>query len=165
VSLAYLSLGSNMGDSRSILREAVLGLDGLRGSRLRAVSHLYRTEPVGYEEQADFLNLVAALETALAPLELLDETQRLEQEAGRTREVRWGPRTLDVDLVWYDGLALIGPRLELPHPRMEERRFVLEPLAELAPELVLSSGRTALQALSAVSAQKVRRLGRIWTGS
>lgn len=158
MALVYLSLGSNQGDSAALLDEALEALDHLRNTRLTAVSHRYRTAPVGYLDQPHFLNLVAAVETALTPLELLEETQRLEREAGRVRETRWGPRTLDIDVVWYHGVALSDERLQLPHPRMEERRFVLEPLAELAPELLLASGRTVEKALEAVAAQQVERI-------
>ena len=154
----YLSLGSNQGDPAGILDSALWALDHLRNTRLTAVSHRYRTAPVGYPDQPDFLNLVAAVETALTPLELLDETQRLERGAGRVRGRRWGPRTLDIDMVWYHGVALKDERLEVPHPRMEERRFVLEPLAELAPGFLLASGRTVEEALEAVAAQQVERI-------
>ena len=154
----YLSLGSNQGDPATILDGALAALDHLRHTRLTAVSHRYRTAPVGYLDQPHFLNLVAAIETTLTPLELLEETQRLERDAGRVRGTRWGPRTLDIDLVWYHGVALKDERLELPHPRMKERRFVLEPLAELAPGLLLAGGRTVEEALEAVAAQQVERI-------
>ena len=158
MSLVYLSLGSNQGDPAAILDGALAALDRLRHTRVVAVSHRYRTAPVGHLDQPHFLNLVAAIETTLTSLELLEETQRLEREAGRERGIRWGPRTLDIDLVWYHGVALKDERLELPHPRMEERRFVLEPLAELAPGLLLASGRTVKEALDAVGAQQVERI-------
>ena len=154
----YLSLGSNQGDPATILDLALAALDRLPHTRVIAVSHRYRTAPVGYLDQPHFLNLVAAMETDLTPLELLWETQRLERAAGREKGPRWGPRTLDIDLVWYHGVALKDERLEVPHPRMEERRFVLEPLAELAPGLLLASGRTVEEALEAVAAQQVERI-------
>ena len=158
MAVVYLSLGSNQGDPAAILDRALAALDHLPHTRLTAVSHRYRTAPVGYLEQPHFLNLVAAVETALSPLELLAATQSLERDAGRERGPRWGPRTLDIDVVWYHGVAVEDERLEVPHPRMEERRFVLEPLAELAPGLLLASGRTVEEALEAVAAQQVERI-------
>ena len=128
---AFLGLGSNLGDSRTLLRTAVDGL----GPEVVAVSDLYETAPVGGPEQPSFLNLVVQLDTDDSPLELLARCQALEQAADRVREVRWGPRTLDVDVLWIDGVALQTDQLTVPHPRMHERRFVLAPLAELAPEL------------------------------
>jgi 2-amino-4-hydroxy-6-hydroxymethyldihydropteridine diphosphokinase len=158
VALVYLSLGSNQGDPAAILDAALAALDRLPDTRVTAVSHRYRTAPVGFLDQPHFLNLVAAVETTLPPPALLEETQRLEREAGRVRGTRWGPRTLDIDLVWYHGVTSKDERLRLPHPRMEERRFVLEPLAELAPGLLLAGGRTVEEALEAVAAQQVERI-------
>ncbi len=158
-SLAYLSLGSNQGDSQRLLADAVAGLDVLLGCRVVARSSLYRTAPVGFTDQPDFLNQVIAVRTSLTPHQLLDATQRMERDAGRDRTVRWGPRTLDIDLLWYDGLRIQDERLEIPHPRVEERRFVLEPLAELAPGLILPSGRAVGEALQTVRGQAVERAG------
>ena len=111
---------------------------------------------MGGPEQDDYLNQVVELRTTLAPWDLLASAQGIETELGRRRLVRWGPRTIDVDILWYDGFEGSDPRLEVPHPRMEERRFVLEPLAELAPDLVLPSGRTVAEALARVQDQDVR---------
>ena len=124
------------------------------------VSGLYETAPVGGPEQDDYLNQVVEIATTLGPHDLLDAVHRVEAALGRERLVRWGPRTLDLDILWYDLTSVAEPDLEVPHPRMEERRFVLEPLAELAPDLVLPSGRTAAQALERVLDQDVRRLFR-----
>ena len=129
---AFLGLGSNLGDRRRYLSEAVQSL----GSSVTAVSSVYETDPVGGPDQARFLNLVVELATPLGPHELLAVCHRLESAAGRVRAERWGPRTLDVDIVWIDGVTVTDPDLEIPHPRMSERRFVLAPLADLAPELV-----------------------------
>lgn len=128
----FLSLGSNLGDRRRHLAEAI----GSLGSMVVAVSSVYETEPVGGPEQGRFLNVVVELDTDLAPRDLLAVCHRLESAAGRVRTERWGPRTLDVDVVWIDGVTVDEPDLEVPHPRMWDRRFVLAPLAELAPELV-----------------------------
>jgi 2-amino-4-hydroxy-6-hydroxymethyldihydropteridine diphosphokinase len=156
--LAFVGLGSNQGDSTALLAMAVDGLRALPGTSVVACSSLYRTAAVGFEDQPDFLNQVVAVRTALAPMELLDAGQALETAAHRVRSVRWGPRTLDVDILWYDGITLGGERLTLPHPRLEERRFVLEPLAELAPEVPLPSGRTVAEALALVADQTVTRV-------
>lgn len=153
----YLSLGSNQGDSLALLAQASRALEALPDTRVAARSSVFRTAPVGYPDQPDFLNQVVAIETALDPHALLEQTQRIEQAAGRVRGVRWGPRTLDIDILWYDGKRVRDERLEVPHPRLEERRFVLEPLAELAPTLVLPSGRTVSEALARTRGQQVNR--------
>jgi 2-amino-4-hydroxy-6-hydroxymethyldihydropteridine diphosphokinase len=132
VTRAFLGLGSNVGDRARCLRDAITTL----GSSVRGVSDVYETEPVGGPEQGPYLNVVVELETDMAPRELLGLCHRLEGAAGRVRSVRWGPRTLDVDVLWVEGVELDGPDLEIPHPRMWRRRFVLAPLAELAPDLV-----------------------------
>ena len=136
--LATVALGSNLGDREGALDRALAGMSALPKTRLVARSRWRETEPVGGPPgQPRFLNGVARLATALGARELLAELQRLEREAGRAREreVRNGPRVLDLDLVYYGELALREPGLELPHPRAEQRLFVLEPLAEIAPEL------------------------------
>jgi 2-amino-4-hydroxy-6-hydroxymethyldihydropteridine diphosphokinase len=128
----FLSLGSNLGDRRRLLGEAI----GSLGSMVTTVSSVYETEPVGGPDQGRFLNVVVELATDLPPRELLAVCHRLESGAGRVRTERWGPRTLDVDIIWIDGVTVREPDLEVPHPRMWDRRFVLAPLAELAPDLV-----------------------------
>ncbi len=128
---AFLGLGSNLGDRAAFLRAAV----GALPDRV-AVSPVYETEPIGRPDQGAYLNLVVELDTSLGPRELLEQCHALEQEAGRAREVRWGPRTLDVDVLWVEGHTIDEPDLEVPHPRLWERRFVLAPLADLAPDLV-----------------------------
>jgi 2-amino-4-hydroxy-6-hydroxymethyldihydropteridine diphosphokinase len=130
---AFLGLGSNLGDREAVLAEAV---DRLVAVGRVAISPLYETEPVGGPEQGAYLNLVVELDTDLAPRQLLEVARRLERAAGRVRVERWGPRTLDVDVLWTDGVAVADEDLEVPHPRMWERRFVLAPLRDLAPDLV-----------------------------
>jgi len=156
---AFLGLGSNVGDSRQILRRAILRVGGLPGTRVVACSALYRTAPVGRQDQADFLNQVIEIQTSLSPRALLAAVLEVEREGGRVRRERWGPRTLDIDVVWYDDVSVSEPDLEIPHPRLEERRFVLEPLSELAPGLSLPSGRTLGEALTRVADQLVEKLG------
>jgi quinolinate synthase len=154
----YLGLGSNLGDRADMLQEARSRLAGLRGTRLTSSSRVYVTAPVGGPEQDEFLNQVVELRTTLTPRELLDACRAIEAALGRERRERWGPRTIDVDVLWYHGLPVRQEDLQVPHPRMEQRRFVLEPLAELAPDLVLSSGNTVGQALAGVKDQQVRLL-------
>jgi 2-amino-4-hydroxy-6-hydroxymethyldihydropteridine diphosphokinase len=155
----FLGLGSNLGDRDEMLRQARRLLALLPGTAVIRGSSLYATAPVGGPEQDDYLNQVVELRTELSARELLLAIGRIEAELGRERKVRWGPRSIDVDILWYDGSSIAEPDLEVPHPRMEERRFVLDPLAELAPELVLASGRTAREALAAVGGQVVERVG------
>jgi 2-amino-4-hydroxy-6-hydroxymethyldihydropteridine diphosphokinase len=124
-------MGSNLGDRAALLRAAVASLE-----HVVAVSPVYETAPVGGPEQGAFLNLVVELDTPLDARGLLAECARLEAAAARVREERWGPRTLDVDVLWVDGDVVDEPDLQVPHPRMRERRFVLAPMADLAPDLV-----------------------------
>jgi 2-amino-4-hydroxy-6-hydroxymethyldihydropteridine diphosphokinase len=131
VTRAFLGLGSNLGDRRALLQQAVDSLDDVV-----AVSPLYETDPVGGPDQGPFLNLVVELDTRRNARELLEVCRRLEAAAERVREERWGPRTLDVDVLWVDGEIVDDADLQVPHPRMWERRFVLAPLADLAPDLV-----------------------------
>ncbi len=128
---AFLGLGSNLGERRRLLAAAVAAMPDLV-----AVSPLYETDPVGGPEQGAYLNLVVELDTARSARELLALCGELEAAADRVREVRWGPRTLDVDVLWVDGETVAEPDLEVPHPRMGQRRFVLAPLRDLAPDLV-----------------------------
>jgi 2-amino-4-hydroxy-6-hydroxymethyldihydropteridine diphosphokinase len=130
---AYLSLGSNVGDRAAHLAAGVAIVAGTEPVR---VSRVYETEPVGGVVQDDFWNLVIELETNATPRELLERARLAETARGRTREVRWGPRTLDVDVLRVGELVSDDPEIVIPHPRMYERLFVLAPLYELAPELV-----------------------------
>lgn len=132
---AYVALGANLGDAQATVARALADLGGLPQTRLVARSSLYRSAPID-AGGPDFINAVAGLETQLAPLDLLDELQRLELEAGRERPYRNAPRTLDLDLLLYGDAGIGEPRLVVPHPRMHERAFVLLPLAEIAPEQV-----------------------------
>lgn len=131
VTRSFLSLGSNVGDRRALLRQAIDSLPGVV-----AVSSTFESDPVGGPEQGPFLNLVVQLDTDLDARQLLGVCHRLESAAGRVRDERWGPRTLDVDIIWIDGVTLDDADLVVPHPRWRQRRFVLAPLRELAPDLV-----------------------------
>jgi 2-amino-4-hydroxy-6-hydroxymethyldihydropteridine diphosphokinase len=135
---AFIGLGSNLGDRRALLRQAVEGLGA--GGDLTGVSPIYETEPVGGPEgQGPYLNLVVELSTSDTPRRLLERCRALEEAAGRVRTVRWGPRTLDADVLWVEGWLVDEEDLVVPHPRLWERRFVVQPLADLAPDLVTSA--------------------------
>ena len=134
---AFIGLGSNLGDRRALLRAAVEGLEA--GGDVVGVSPLYETEPVGGPEgQGPYLNAVVELSSGDTPRELLERCRALEAAAGRVRTVHWGPRTLDADVLWVQGCEVDEPDLTVPHPRLWERRFVVQPLADLAPDLVTS---------------------------
>lgn len=158
MSLAYIALGANLGDPAATVNAAFAALDQLPESRLLAKSALYRTAPVGIADQPEFVNAAALIDTTLAPEALLDALLGIEQAFGRVRAERNGPRTLDLDILLYDDLTLATPRLTLPHPRLHLRAFVLQPLADLAPDLAIP-GRGRLAAwLPAVANQGICRL-------
>ena len=133
---AYLALGSNLGDRLAHLQSAVDGLDADDDIRLVAVSRVYETAPVGGPPQDAYLNAVVAVDTELTAHDLLARAQQLERDARRVRDERFGPRTLDVDVLLYDDVTIETPELTVPHPRMWERGFVLAPLRDVAPDLV-----------------------------
>ncbi|MGB8713591.1 MAG: 2-amino-4-hydroxy-6-hydroxymethyldihydropteridine diphosphokinase [Onishia taeanensis] len=137
LSHAYIGLGSNLDGPRDHVERALRELDGLKLTRLAAASSCYASRPVGPQDQPDFINAVAHIETRLSPLALLDQLQALEQRHARVRRRHWGPRTLDLDLLLYDDQCLDHPRLRLPHPEIARRAFVVVPLHELAPTLEL----------------------------
>ena len=142
---AYLGLGANIGDRRSNLRAAVTMLRE-RGCELTAASSLYLTKPVGITDQPDFLNAVIRVKTALDPHDLLATCLKIEQELGRERTTRWGPRVIDIDILLYEGAAIDDNELVIPHPRILDRAFVLVPLAEIAPDVEVAPGVTARDA-------------------
>jgi 2-amino-4-hydroxy-6-hydroxymethyldihydropteridine diphosphokinase len=147
--LVYLALGANLGDREETIRTALARLDAHEEIDVQRVSRLRETDPVGYEDQPRFLNGVARLQTSLEPRDLLTVLLDLERDLGRTRHgPRFGPRTLDLDILLYDNREIDEPGLEIPHPRMAERAFVLQPLAELDPALEVP-GRGPVQALLA----------------
>lgn len=137
----FLGLGSNLGDRAHYLRTAIAALVSPL-IKLAATSRIYETEPWGLMDQPLYWNQVIEVETSLKPLELLHVCQEIENRLGRERKVHWGPRTIDIDLLIYDNIVDNSEELKLPHPYLEERAFVLAPLREIAPELVLPSGRS-----------------------
>jgi 2-amino-4-hydroxy-6-hydroxymethyldihydropteridine diphosphokinase len=161
----YLGLGANLGDPTATLAAARDALARLPRSRLLACSALYRTAPVGGPPgQPDYLNAALALATRLPPAALLAHCLALEGRFGRLRSEPWGPRTLDIDLLLYDDLALDSPDLVLPHPRLHLRRFVLKPLCDLAPQLILPGTDTSLSRLlkALKDPERVELIGTEW---
>ena len=141
---AFLGLGSNLGDRVRFLRDAV---ETLRAVGMVGVSPVYETAPFGGPDQGPYLNLVVELRTDRSPRELLGVCRRLEAAADRVRDERWGPRTLDVDVLWVEGVTVDDPDLVVPHPRMWERRFVVAPLHDLAPDVADDAALAAAQGL------------------
>jgi 2-amino-4-hydroxy-6-hydroxymethyldihydropteridine diphosphokinase len=156
---ALLALGGNVGDSRAILDRAIAMLCDGDTIRLIARSSDYRTPPWGDPDQSPFINLCIAVETTLSPTELLARAHQVERSLGRdrARERHWGPRTADIDVLAYDDIALNGPDLTLPHPRLFERAFVLVPLAEIAADRIIA-GRRVGDAAAAVDRTGIERL-------
>ncbi len=141
MTLVYIGLGSNLENPIEQIQRAFQELSTLPGSTLRAHSSMYRSKAVGPGEQEDYVNAAAELDTRLSPMALLGELQELEQRHGRIRGERWGPRTLDLDILLYGDTALDLPQLKIPHPGLEDRPFVIMPLCELNNTLILPSGR------------------------
>jgi 2-amino-4-hydroxy-6-hydroxymethyldihydropteridine diphosphokinase len=151
VTWTFLGLGSNIEDRLDYLQEAVDALDEHPKIRVDAVSSVYETEPVGGPEQGAYLNLGVRAATLLSPRRLLGATQAVEQRLGRVREERWGPRTIDVDILLYGDKTLRRRRLEVPHPRLDERPFALVPLLEVAPRSKLPDGRSLASVLAGLA--------------
>lgn len=154
-----LSLGANLGDRVVALQHAVDVLSGL--GEIVGLSDVYETDPVGGPEQPEYYNAVVIVETDASPGEVLSTAQRAERGKGRTREIRWGPRTLDVDVLAFGDRVSDDPDLTLPHPRATERAFVMIPWAQADPQFVLPDGRTVAAVRDAIADEGVRPLGRL----
>lgn len=154
---AYLSLGSNMGDRISHLKQAVSILEGHPHIQVRQKSSFYTTAPVGYLEQEDFVNIVLEVQTDLEPLALLGVCREIEEALKRVRVIHWGPRTIDVDILYYEGYENHSDELTVPHPRMHERGFVMIPLREINSSLVIK-GKTVLDWCDTLVDQEVRKM-------
>lgn len=154
----YIALGSNLASPLTQVNAAIAALGNIPDSRIVAVSGLYRTPPLGPQDQPDYLNAAVALETSLAPEALLAHTQRIELDQGRVRKAeRWGPRTLDLDIMLFGNETLATPRLTVPHYDMKNRGFMLWPLFEIAPELHFPDGETLASVLAHLGAAKPAR--------
>ncbi|MHB8172471.1 MAG: 2-amino-4-hydroxy-6-hydroxymethyldihydropteridine diphosphokinase [Thermincolia bacterium] len=151
----YLGMGSNLGDPVAYLKQGLAELQKQTRIKVLATACVYKTEPIGYQEQDWFANTVIEVETSLTPQELLQVLQVIENHLGRERTIRWGPRTLDLDILLYGEEVINNPDLEIPHPRIAERAFVVAPLAELAPELTLGGKNIKELANSIVKQQKI----------
>jgi 2-amino-4-hydroxy-6-hydroxymethyldihydropteridine diphosphokinase len=158
VNKVYLGLGSNLGDRSASLAEAIRQLNDSPHVEVTCVSSVYETAPVGVSDQPQFLNLVAAASTTLTPHELLDRCLEIEQSLGRIRRERWGPRTIDIDLLIHGDMTIADDRLTLPHPRMVERSFVIIPMAEIAPDLEIA-GSPAHELAKRLGNAGVKKIG------
>jgi 2-amino-4-hydroxy-6-hydroxymethyldihydropteridine diphosphokinase len=156
-STAYLSLGGNLGDPIKSMAEALRLVDAQEGTRVVAVSSPYRTPPWGKLDQPHFLNAAAEISTILAPRALLDLCLDIERRLKRVRQERWGPRLIDIDMLTFGDRVIEEPGLEVPHPRMLERAFVLAPLAEIAPDAIIA-GMPASERLAAIDTAGIERL-------
>ncbi|MBP2242612.1 2-amino-4-hydroxy-6-hydroxymethyldihydropteridine diphosphokinase [Cytobacillus eiseniae] len=145
--LAYIALGSNIGERYEYLQQAIEELHALLEVDVVNTSSIYETDPVGYEDQGPFLNMVILVRTELKPIELLDKCLEIEKTLGRKRDIRWGPRTIDLDILMYNQENIKTEKLFVPHPRMHERAFVLIPLLEVQPSIKLPTMETPLEAI------------------
>ena len=159
--IAYVGIGANIGDRAANVAEALRELGAQPTIEVVRVSSLYETAPVGRTDQPDFLNAVAAVRTALSSSDLLLALLSVENQMGRVRNLRWGPRVIDLDLLLYGNTQVHTPGLTIPHPRLRERDFVLVPLAEIAPELLLPEDGRSVSDLAKNSKEKVGREGNI----
>lgn len=159
--VAFVGLGANLGEPLVTLREALRELDSLEDTRLLRASRLYRTAAWGVEAQPDFVNAVAMVETGLGARELLDALLSIERahRRDRSRETRWGPRTLDMDLLVFGDEDIDEPGLRVPHPHIQERAFVLVPMAEIAPDAVLSGAGRVRELAAAMAGEGIEAIG------
>ena len=156
--VSYIGLGSNLGESSAQLRLALLDLDQLPGTRVLSQSSFYRSAPVGFLDQPDFVNATAKLSTNLTPQQLLTELLKIERRYGRERTFANAPRTLDLDVLLYGELQIDEPALTVPHPQMHKRAFVLQPLLEIAPDCVIPAIGSARQAMQGCLDQVLEKL-------
>lgn len=153
----YLGIGGNVGNVKENINEALELLQEGNSLKLQKMSSYYETAPVGYEQQEWFLNIVAEIETQLTPYELLSLCNKVEHELKRERLIRWGPRTIDIDILLFEGFESNEERLTVPHPRMRERAFVIIPLLEIAPDLNIN-GQSLKEISNYINNQEIRKL-------
>lgn len=152
---AYLGLGTNLGDRVNNLKKAIQLIKNFKDTKIIKISKIYETEPWGYTSQDSFLNLCIEIETDLSPFELLEECQKVEKILKRERYFRWGPRTIDVDILIYDDIFINDKDLTIPHPRIHERAFVLVPLKDLNENLVIK-GKTVVEWIEIVGLEGIK---------
>ena len=157
----YLSLGSNLGEREANIRNALNRLSQYQNIRIQDVSSLYETASVGYTDQPDFINIAVRIETAISPMELFYACVEIESEMGRVRNFHLEPRVIDIDILLCDNVVMHTPELTIPHPRMMERAFVMAPLAEIAPDLILPGGKTPGEILIILKDQRIRKLAEV----
>ncbi|CAN5417471.1 2-amino-4-hydroxy-6-hydroxymethyldihydropteridinediphosphokinase [soil metagenome] len=155
---AYIALGSNLADPILQVQSAIAEIGLLPQTHLIQASSLYRSKPMGPQDQADFINAVVAIETSLSPQQLLTQLQTIERQHQRLRELHWGPRTLDLDFLLYGNQIILTKNLVVPHYGMHERNFVLYPLAEIAPDLILPKGESLQELLKNCPLQGLERI-------
>ncbi len=153
----YIGLGSNLESPQAQINSALTALQALPQSQYLQCSHWYSSKAIGPGEQPDYINAVAALETQLSPLALLHELQGIENAHGRQRDIRWGARTLDLDLLLYDNVCIETEELHIPHPEMTKRNFVLYPLYDVAPSLILPDGQAVSTLIESTSMSGIQR--------
>jgi len=134
--IVYLGLGSNIGERISFINQAISGIENLINTKVLKVSGIYETEPWGTKGQEDYLNAVVKIETLLSPMELLVELKSMEKKIGRSENIKWSEREIDIDILYYGDLVLKNENINIPHSHIEERKFVLVPLAEIAPDMI-----------------------------
>jgi len=156
-SRAYIGIGSNLENPLEQLKSAASALRSIPDTQLIAISNIYQTAPIGPAGQPDYTNAAALLETKLTPEVLLDELQKIELGQGRVREVRWGPRTLDLDIILYAGMTIRTARLNVPHIEMEKRNFVLIPLLDISPQLILPNGKSLKAVAEAADKEGIKQ--------
>ncbi|WP_181351188.1 2-amino-4-hydroxy-6-hydroxymethyldihydropteridine diphosphokinase [Thalassobacillus sp. CUG 92003] len=157
---AYIALGSNIAPRDAFLADAIALLAELKTVHVVTESAVYETPPVGYEDQHDFLNMVINVQTSLSPMELLSHCQAIEQELGRKRVIKWGPRTIDLDILLFQNETVNTDRLTIPHPRMHERAFVMVPLAEIAPTVNVTEDHTVKDLLNNLPDEDIKGVKR-----
>ncbi len=155
---AFIALGSNIGDRAAYLEQAIAMLSAHPQIEVVKRSSIYETEPIGYVEQQSFFNMVIEVETTLSPCELLETTQAIEHKCGRVRDIRWGPRTIDLDILLYDQENMEMENLMIPHPRMWERAFVVVPLMELDRTIVREDGQSIIDIFNRLTDKGVKKL-------
>ena len=154
----YIGLGSNLDDPVQQLNRAIAGLGRIPATQVCSVSSYYQSRPVGPQEQPDYINAVVYVQTGLSAEDLLEHLQQIENRQGRVRSMRWGPRTLDLDMLLYGEHVINSPNLQVPHPEMYQRGFVLKPLAEIAPQLNIFGYGTVQSLMQKIDTADVHKL-------